>query len=251
MILLVSGATSTIRALPPDAPVGHLVTPATGNRIDAVARAGRPWAADNGCGPKADGTPGELDPPAFRAMLAQVAAASAGAHPAHQANPGPARRPLWVVVPDVVGDWRATRARFDVWAPEVEALGLPLAYVAQDGQPWRALPIGRIACLFVGGSTAYKESEAARDLARACKVHGVRVHVGRVNTERRLRLFDGLGLHPDGYPMAIDSCDGTQFSMYPDRYIPRWAERLKPLTRAVQREAPALPMFEDPHAAQP
>ena len=72
MILLVSGATATLRTLPADAPVGHLVTPHTGNRIIDIARARRPWAADNGCGPQRDGTPGELDPAAFRLMLAQV-----------------------------------------------------------------------------------------------------------------------------------------------------------------------------------
>jgi hypothetical protein len=62
MILLVSGATSTLRSLPLDAPVGHLVTPHTRNRIDVIASTGRPWAADNGCF-------GGFDEPAFLAML--------------------------------------------------------------------------------------------------------------------------------------------------------------------------------------
>lgn len=250
-ILLVSGATATLRGLPRDAPVGHLVTPAAQNRIDLIATTGRPWGADNGCGPKRDGSPGVFDLIAFETMLDQIVQACAHAHPAQQANEAAARWPLWVAGPDVVGDWRATRDRWCSWYPELARLGLRVAYVAQDGQPWTALPLGQMACLFIGGSTAYKESDEALALARACALHGVRVHVGRVNSERRLRLFDGLGVHPDGYPMQVDSIDGTQFSMFPDRYIPRWAERLQPSLRGQLVTAPApLPMFEEePHAA--
>jgi hypothetical protein len=243
-ILLVSGATATLRGLPMEAPVGHLIVPHAGNDIAAIANSGRPWAADNGCGPKRDGSPGIFDEPAFLAMLDQIQDASAGAHGVH----GDAhRRPLWVAVPDVVGDWRATRARFDRWAAELLRRYLSPAYVVQDGQPYGDLP-PLIRCLFLGGSTDYKESDAALTLLRRWKASHpwggpARVHVGRVNSERRLRLFDGLGRDVDGYPLAADSVDGTQFSMYPDRYIPRWSERLKPAVRA--RRAVPAPMFEE------
>ncbi len=250
MILLVSGATTTLRGLPADAPVGHLVTPHTQNRIDAIATSGRPWAADNGCGPKADGTPGQLDVPAFRQMLRDILSALR--------LPG-ARPPLWVAVPDVVGDAAATAERWREWRHELRGKGIPLAYVIQDG--WDDVAPGyaprlshgglkwggdtpRPACWFLGGSTGFKEGrgiEIVAELKRA----GRRVHVGRVNSERRLRLFDGLGVDAEGYPVAVDTIDGTQFSMYPDTYIPRWAERLRPSLRGQLGAPQPLPMFTE------
>jgi hypothetical protein len=59
--------------------------------------------------------------------------------------------------------------------------------------------------------------EAALLIAEA-KKRDCWVHVGRINTERRLRSFDALG---------IDSFDGTQFSMFAETYLPRWLERLR------------------------
>lgn len=226
MILLVSGATSTLRGLPADAPVGHLVTPHTGNRIREIASTGRPWAADNGCY-------GGLDAPAFLAMLAAIAAVE---RDRLRAGSPVQTRPLWVAVPDVVADAYATLELWRFWRHQVRAYGLPCAFVAQDGAESLVVPWDQLSCLFVGGSTAYKESDAAAWLIRRAKAHGKLVHVGRVNTERRLRLFDGLGL---------DSIDGTQFSMFPDTYVPRWAERMRPSLRGRMARPAPLPMFEE------
>lgn len=226
MILLVSGATSTLRGLPPDAPVGHLVTPHTGNRIAEIASTGRPWAADNGCF-------GGFDERAFLAMLAQIAAVE---RDRLRAGSPVVTRPLWVVVPDVVADAAATLDLWRCWHHQVRAYGLPAAFVAQDGAESLRVPWERMACLFVGGSTEYKESDAAAWLIRQAKMHGKLVHVGRVNTERRVRLFDGLGL---------DSIDGTQFSRFPDTYVPRWAERLRPALRGRLARPQPAPMFEE------
>lgn len=230
MILLVSGATATLRGLPPDAPVGHLVTPHTGNDLAGVAATGRPWAADNGCF-------GGLDAGAFVAMVARLEREVLWQLCAGRGL----RAPLWVTVPDVVADARATLDLWRWWRHAVRGAGLPCAFVAQDGAESLPVPWGQLACLFVGGSTAWKESDAAAWLAARAKAHGKWVHVGRVNTERRVRLFDGLG---------IDSIDGTQFSMFPDTYIPRWAERLRPSLRG--RAAPGLaplPMFTEEEVA--
>jgi hypothetical protein len=244
MILLVSGATSTLRRLPLDAPVGHLVTPHTGNRIADIAASGRPWAADNGCGPKADGTPGELDEGAFWAMCEEIAQ---HCDPWRQPR---TRRPLWVVCPDVVGDATGTWARWQEWAPRLLALRLPLAYVIQDGyRSDQRPPLAQVRCAFLGGSTAFKESDEARQILRHWLADGKAVHVGRVNTERRLRLFDSLGTDHNGYPIQPSSIDGTQFSRYPDTYIPRWAERLQPSLRGRLAAPAPLPLFGEDQAA--
>jgi len=191
MILLVSGATVTINTLLANAPVGHLCVP---KAYKAQLATGRPIAADNGCFNR-------LDPDAYRAMLYGLAP--------H------ADRVLWVTVPDVVADARATRRRWRRWRPLLAGLGLRAAYVLQDGElspPWDALD-----CLFVGGTTAFKESERAAALCREARARGKWVHVGRVNTVRRLRMFDGLA----------DSIDGSKFSRFPSTYLPRWTEILR------------------------
>lgn len=250
MILLIAGATATLRTLPLDAPVGHLVTPHTGNDIAAIACSGRPWAADNGCGPKRDGTPGALDPAAFRAMLRDIRAAVR--------LPG-ARPPLWVVAPDAVGDAAATAALWREWRHELRCHDFSLAYVVQDG--WDDVAPGyaprlshggrkwggdtpRPACWFLGGSTEFKEGRGV-EIIGELKRRGCRVHIGRVNSERRLRLFDALGAADDGYPLAVDSIDGTQFSMFPDTYIPRWSERLRPTVPVAPAALTTLPLFQE------
>lgn len=240
MLLLVSGATATLRGLPADAPVGHLITPATGNSIALAFASGRPVAFDNGCGPKSDGTPGTLDEPAFLAMCQEAAEL-------HRAHIAAGRRSplLWVVCPDAVGDAYETRRLWRHYSRQLRELGLPLAWVAQDGCERDGLAMwGGPRAVFVGGSTDWKESDAARWVCRLAKEMGKLVHVGRVNTERRLRLFDDLGRDWRGVPHAVDSIDGTQFSRFPDTYVPRWAERLRPSLKGTLAKAPVTPMDE-------
>lgn len=230
MILLVSGATATLRQMPTDAPVGHLVTPANGNRLAAAFGTGRPVALDNGCGPRQDGTPGALDEATWLAMCQEASRL----HTIERLRAGTSVRSplLWAVCPDAVGDAAETLRLWRWYHHQLRALGLPAAFVAQDGAEALPIPWAKLTCLFLGGSTVYKESEAARQLLCQAKRHGKLIHVGRVNSERRLRLFDDLGRDAHGVPYAIDSLDGTQFSMFPNRYIPRWAERLRPSARS-------------------
>lgn len=116
--------------------------------------------------------------------------------------------PLWVTAPDVVGDWEQTYDRFVLWAPWLH--GLPVAYVAQDGQPADRVPWGRIQALFVGGTTGFKMGSDAALLAREAKRCGLWLHMGRVNSNRRLRYAAALG---------CDSVDGTKLSWYRDTYL--------------------------------
>ena len=93
---------------------------------------------------------------------------------------------LFIAVPDVVGDAAATLARYVAWA---EAMGgWPLAYVAQDGSEEHEIPPSASA-LFIGGSTAWKESQVAIGMIRRGQARGLHIHVGRVNWGRRYRMF--------------------------------------------------------------
>lgn len=145
MILLISGATATLRQLPPDAPVGHLVTPANGNRLAAAFATGRPIALDNGCGPRQDGSPGALDEAAWLAMCREASRLVES----RMMVASPVRsRLLWAVCPDAVGDARETLRLWKWYHHQLRALGLPAAFVAQDGAEELPIPWEKMACLF-------------------------------------------------------------------------------------------------------
>lgn len=194
MLILVSGATATMRQYQDHPQMGRLIVP--GNWGYAVD--GWKWAADNGVF-------SGFDSARFLDMLAEV-----------QGKPGC----KFVVVPDVVADACATLVQFEEWAPRLWQFGFPLAFVAQDGQERMPLPWCSFDALFIGGSTAWKMSDAAFKIAERAKARGKWVHVGRVNSLRRMRHWFGVA----------DSIDGTGFSMMPDTNISkglRWLRWLK------------------------
>jgi hypothetical protein len=189
---MVSGNTKKFRELLPRYRdlLGYLVTPGAGNRAAEMATSGLPWACDNGAFKG-------FDPEKYRAFLRRVAGL-----------PGCA----FLAVPDVVADAAATLARFREWEAACRATGLPLALVAQDGLEVARVPWRRIDALFVGGSTAWKESRQAYLLCREAKGRGKWLHLGRVNSRRRLRLARAWG---------CDSVDGTGMSRFGDLHLGR------------------------------
>jgi hypothetical protein len=200
MILLVSGATRTVDAHPT---VGRLIAPRSGNAIDVVAASGRPWAADNDAF-------AAWDTGRYWSMLGRISRADRS-------------RLIWVTAPDVVADARGTLNRWHEWQPQLDYLGLPIAFVGQDGIETLAdeIPWHEIAGWFIGGSTEWKLSAASESLAREAKARGKWLHMGRVNSQRRMRHALEIG---------CDSIDGGQFSMFPDTHIPRavrWISRAK------------------------
>ena len=136
---------------------------------------------------------------------------------------------LFATAPDVVGDWDATWALARPVLPLLREAGYRAAVVAQDGL--EALPSpDEWDCLFVGGTDAFKLSETAYRLQREAKALGKWTHLGRCNSERRLRAAATAG---------YDSADGTCLAFNPPLYletIPRWLDRL--------RAQPALPLWE-------
>jgi hypothetical protein len=199
MRLLVSGSTRTVRDLTDRwgrDRLGVLLTPNNRSSMAATLATGLPWAADNGAFKR-------FDAERFNRFLWKI-------------NGAP--RCLWVAAPDVVGDAKATLALFDQWQPILRINGLPVALVAQDGLgvgddiPWCC-----ITCLFIGGSTRWKLSEAAADLAAEAKRRGKLVHMGRVNSRRRMQVAADMG---------CDSIDGSSASMFGDHYIHKYCQWL-------------------------
>lgn len=110
-------------------------------------------------------------------------------------------RPLWALVPDVVGDRDGTLRAWDEWMPEVRSYGWPLAFAVQDGMTPGDVPAGA-SIVFVGGSTEWKRSTFRDWAARG------RCHVGRINTMEWLHKCADAG---------VESVDGTGW--YHDRQM--------------------------------
>ncbi len=206
MKLFVSGATATLRRHAGHPALGRLITPDEGNNPALLS--GWECGADNSALGKHGVRPEEL----LRLWDALADVRPAGLK--------------FVTAPDSViktptgplGSWSGTLDLWRHYAPSLQRRGLPTAIVLQDGATVDTVPWDEVAAVFVGGSTAWKLSKPAALLIRVAHARGKWVHVGRVNTMRRLRYFD---------PLPVDSFDGTQFSMFPDTYIPRWLKRLE------------------------
>lgn len=112
----------------------------------------------------------------------------------------------WIIVPDVVGESRASLELTAAWLPRVAAYGRPMLIAVQDGMvfadvaPWVAGGAG----IFLGGSTEWKLASAVA-WGRWCAERDAYYHIGRVNTCRRIRLAQEAG---------ADSIDGTSASRF-------------------------------------
>lgn len=114
----------------------------------------------------------------------------------------------WLSVPDRVADMQETLRLYAKWRPSLAHL--PRALVAQDGAEACDLPWSDFCCLFIGGSTEWKLSSAARDLITEAQARRKWTHIGRVNSDMRLRYAFNLG---------VDSIDGTGYSQYSRKYL--------------------------------
>jgi hypothetical protein len=145
----------------------------------------------------------------------------------------------FATAPDVVGDAAGTLARSVPLLARIRALGFPAAFVAQNGAEDLPVPWDEFDVLFIGGVpectpcgwvrpaadhttkhcpycgaklAEWKLGPAAQSLITQAKAHGKWVHMGRVNSRKRLRIAAGMG---------CDSADGTWLTFGPDLYLPK------------------------------
>ena len=174
--------------------LGRLIQPRHYNALPATIARGVPWAADNDCFQR-------LDAHAYYAMLDRL----------HHIG----GRCLFVAVPDVVADAYATARQFERWWTGPARRGLPVALVAQDGLEhmgrWMSMVWPRIDALFIGGSTEWKLGPAARAFVREAKRRGLWVHMGRVNSVKRIAYAAEIG---------CDSIDGTGWMRWRNIRLP-------------------------------
>jgi hypothetical protein len=173
--------------------LGRLVQPRHHPTVDATAARGVPWAADNDCFQR-------FDPRGYSSMLDRLRGIEGC---------------LFVTVPDVVGDAHQTARQFERWWTAPRRRGFPVALVAQDGleclTSWLPSVWPRIDAIFIGGTTTWKLGPSARNLVAEAKRRGLWIHMGRVNSARRIAYAREIG---------CDSVDGSKWVRWRDAYLP-------------------------------
>lgn len=215
-----------------DRELGLIDTPSQGN----IRPPNAIWCADNGCFGR------HYDEDAWWAWLRRQ---------------GSTQTCVFATAPDVVGDAAATAVRSLPWLDRIRDLGYPAAFVAQNGIETTEVPWDRFDVLFVGGTrecpacwwiwpgeqknqshkyycqrcgtllVEWKDGKVVRKVADQARDHGKWVHVGRVNTLRRLKHCNAA--FPDG--VGADSVDGTFLTYGPHKNWPslrRWLRELPP-----------------------
>ncbi|WP_236078652.1 hypothetical protein [Paraburkholderia domus] len=120
----------------------------------------------------------------------------------------------WIVLPDIVQGGLASLEYSLRWKERLRGMPSQLLIAVQDGMQLDDVArfLSPVVGIFIGGSTAWKEAtaEAWGLLARRRNCH---LHVGRVNSARRIRIcaaagadsFDGSG--PSRYSNALPRLD--------------------------------------------
>jgi hypothetical protein len=128
---------------------------------------------------------------------------------------------LFATAPDILADMPASYARSRPYLPRLRDMGFKAALVAQDGMETMIDEIdwSEVDWLFIGGTTEWKLTGGWEAAARAHTL-GLPVHLGRVNSFRRLMA---------GASAAFESSDGTFLKHGCDILMPRvewWLRRL-------------------------
>jgi hypothetical protein len=170
-----------------------MITPRMGQRPPE----GQAWAADNG----RFSSPQDYTDGKYLAWLAKW----------------PAESCLFATAPDVMGDAAATLALSAPMFGRIRVAGYRVALVAQDGLEQLDVPWAEFDALFIGGTTGWKLGPAAAAIAGEARRRGKWVHMGRVNSLRRMRYAESIG---------CDSADGTVLKHDPNRDVQRWARHV-------------------------
>lgn len=184
-----TGTKRNIKALK-EAGWGWMVTPVD---MGGAIREGMPYALDNGAW-SAFCQQSEWDEGAFITALERY---GEGAD--------------FIVVPDVVGNAEATLKLAPVWVSRLVSMPKLKGYLLIAGQDGMQLddlaPLLAMSPrvgVFIGGSSEWKE-RVIIPWGRSLNGRGVYVHVGRVNTARRIHLC-GHGM--------VNSFDGTSVTRF-------------------------------------
>lgn len=201
MIYLSGADNVSWRAYAETDPIGLCATPDIGNTVAALS-CYRVWCADNAC----YAHPHDFDLGRFLAWLAGLDAVRGSC--------------LFANAPDVVGKWDATLQRALPVLPTLREMGHKSAIVLQDECTPSAIPWDEIDAVFVGGTTRWKVGQQSEACCREAKRRGKWVHMGRVNSLKRLNAAAYFG---------CDSVDGTFIKFGPRvnaKKLIRWLRKV-------------------------
>lgn len=118
------------------------------------------------------------------------------------------RRAKWVVAPDIVCGGVESLARSLEWLPWLSERCTQVLIAVQDGMSAEHLVphVSKSVGLFVGGSSDWKE-ETLPMWGKLARESGCYLHVGRVNSARRIRLCAMSGAD------SVDGTSGTRFAV--------------------------------------
>jgi hypothetical protein len=115
-------------------------------------------------------------------------------------------RPDFIVAPDIVAGGMESLEFSKAWLPRLQRLGVPLYLAVQDGM---GAEIGSelepFAGIFIGGTLPWK-LKTGRMWAALAKTYGLKCHIGRCGTARRIQWAKRLD---------VDSVDSA---------LPLWSE---------------------------
>jgi hypothetical protein len=231
--IFINGSRTAVAEFRDRLPLGCLLNPFGGMGIAEAVASGLPWALDNGgygssrSMAEAQQRVARLFP--FEPFWRRVQTI--------EALPRRDRANLkFIVPPDVPGKGGMTLTSFMAFALYLKDRHIPVALVGQDKMetyPWYPLALSYAACFFIGGSTEWKLGPAAADLAREAKRLGLWVHMGRVNSVKRLEWAWSIG---------CDSVDGTGLTRFSRSALPD-------LRRSFYQspdQVPLVPLFDVP-----
>ena len=115
---------------------------------------------------------------------------------------------VFIVCPDTWCEAEETIEKWTLYSDRIRTLGYPIAFACQNGQENLPIP-DNYDVLFIGGSDEWRVAGCgAIECIRKAKASGKWVHVGRVNSLKRVKHFMLEG---------VDSVDGTYVSFGPDK----------------------------------
>lgn len=125
---------------------------------------------------------------------------------------GEVHGPMFVLLPDVVADWKRTLARYHEYLDDVRGRGLPFAIALQNGAEHDFATVARLNphYVFIGGTVDWKW----RHIEPICayfQPRNIKVHVGRASGPWRIRECIRAG---------ATSCDGTGWGRFADNMLP-------------------------------
>lgn len=114
----------------------------------------------------------------------------------------------WIVIPDIVAAGKRSLDYSLAWLQRMKSLPTPLLLAVQDGmtpddvRDYLSPAVG----IFVGGSSTWKEQTAVM-WGKLSRRRNCRLHIGRVNSQRRISICAAAGAN------SFDGTSATRFAV--------------------------------------